>query len=294
MTGDTRHEMCAGTCDAGCGVTIRRPAWCLAAVLLVLATLMVGAQGASAADHPASPERAAPGRHEPEPRRSGSLDMSPALQAMQADDNQNPAQLWVASGRERWRAECTSCHGEVERAMRGVAARYPARDASSGRVLTLNQRIRACRGRAGGADVAGRDGAESEPVLALQALVGLQSRGLPMLPGRDAMSDAFASQGEQLFKRRMGALELSCADCHEARAGLRLGGSVIPQGHPTGYPLYRLEWQGLGSLGRRLRACVVGVRATPFAPDSDEALALEVYLSRRAAGMVMDAPGLRP
>jgi sulfur-oxidizing protein SoxA len=227
-------------------------------------------------------------------RRSGSLDMSPALQAIQADDNQNPAQLWVVSGRERWNAECAGCHGEVDKSMRSVAARYPARDATLGRVMTLNQRIRACRGRVGGADVAGREGAESEPVLALQALVALQSRGLPLQAGRDATSDKLASQGEQLFERRMGALELSCADCHEARAGLRLGGSVIAQGHPTAYPLYRLEWQGLGSLGRRLRACVVGVRATPFAPDSNEALALEVYLSRRAVGLVMEAPGLRP
>ncbi|MEY2690461.1 MAG: sulfur oxidation c-type cytochrome SoxA [Pseudomonadota bacterium] len=229
-----------------------------------------------------------------DPRRSGSLDMSPALRAMQADDSQNPALLWVASGRERWRAECQACHGEVDTAMRGVATRYPAHDARSGRVLSLNQRIRACRGRPGGADTAARDGAESEPVLALQALVALQSRGLPLRPPHDATSDALASRGEQVFRRRMGALALSCADCHEARAGLRLGGSLIPQGHPTGYPLYRLEWQGLGSLGRRLRACVVGVRATPFAGDSDDVLALEVYLARRAAGLLMDAPGLRP
>jgi sulfur-oxidizing protein SoxA len=39
---------------------------------------------------------------------------------------------------------------------------------------------------------------------------------------------------------------------------------------------------------------VVGVRATQFAADGPEVLALEAYLARRAAGMVMDAPGLRP
>jgi sulfur-oxidizing protein SoxA len=228
----------------------------------------------------------------PDARRSGSLDMGAALQAMQADDSQNPAQLWVASGRERWRTECAGCHGEVERSMAGVAARYPAWDAASGRVLTLNQRVRACRARA--ADPGRAAGAESEPVLALQALVALQSRGRPIRPDGHAEAAVLARQGEALFRQRMGALELSCADCHEARAGLRLGGSVIPQGHPTGYPLYRLEWQGLGSLGRRLRACVVGVRATPFASDGPEATALEVYLTRRAAGMVVDAPGLRP
>jgi sulfur-oxidizing protein SoxA len=227
-------------------------------------------------------------------RHPGSLDMSPALRAMQADDSQNPAMLWVASGRDRWAAECARCHGgQVETAMRGVAARYPQADATSGRVITLNQRIRQCRAKVADAG-AGRDRAESEPVLALQALVALQSRGLPLLPAPDTATLTLARQGEALFHRRLGALELSCADCHDHRAGLRLGGSVIPQGHPTGYPLYRLEWQGLGSLGRRLRACVVGVRATPFAADGPEVLALEAYLARRAAGMVMDAPGLRP
>lgn len=293
-TNNTRWVRWVTATDAGCRMKGHKPAWPAATLLLLLTMLMAVASGVSAAERPALPERAAAAGPKVDTRRSGSLDMSPALQAIQGDDKQNPAQLWVDSGRERWRGECARCHGEVGQAMRGVAARYPAPDAGSGRVLTLNQRIRACRSRVGGADLARRDGAESEPVLALQALLALQSRGLPLVPGPDAASDVLASQGEQFFKRRMGALELSCADCHEARAGLRLGGSVIPQGHATAYPLYRLEWQGMGSLGRRLRACLVGVRATPFAPDADEALALEVYLSRRAAGMVMEAPGLRP
>src|SRR5256885_16986097 len=49
--------------------------------------------------------------------------------------------------------------------------------------------------------------------------------------------------------------------------------NVIPQAHPTGYPLYRLEWQNLGSLQRRLRNCLVGIRAEPYdygAPRSGE------------------------
>jgi len=47
------------------------------------------------------------------------------------------------------------------------------------------------------------------------------------------------------------------------RSKNRRGGSVIPQAHPTGYPLYRLEWQAVGSLQRRLRNCMIGVRAEP-------------------------------
>ena len=43
--------------------------------------------------------------------------------------------------------------------------------------------------------------------------------------------------------------------------------------HPTGYPLYRLEWQDVGSLQRRLRNCMSGMRAEPFAFGSPEHVA---------------------
>ena len=69
---------------------------------------------------------------------------------------------------------------------------------------------------------------------------------------------------------------------------------MIPQGHPTGYPIYRLEWRGMGSLQRRLRGCLTGVRAEPFAADSDEFTALELFLMQRAAGMPVEAPTVRP
>jgi sulfur-oxidizing protein SoxA len=69
---------------------------------------------------------------------------------------------------------------------------------------------------------------------------------------------------------------------------------VIPQGHATGYPIYRLEWQGMGSLQRRLRNCMTGVRAEPFAYGAPEMVALELYLAHRARGMVVEAPAVRP
>ena len=48
--------------------------------------------------------------------------------------------------------------------------------------------------------------------------------------------------------QREGQLNLSCANCHDDNWDKRLAGSPIPQAHPTGYPIYRLEWQTLGSL----------------------------------------------
>ena len=82
--------------------------------------------------------------------------------------------------------------------------------------------------------------------------------------------------------------------CHDARAGGRLGGSTIPEGHANGYPTYRLEWQDLGSLQRRLRNCMAGVRAEPFGFDSPEVVALEAWLQQRARGLRIETPAVRP
>jgi sulfur-oxidizing protein SoxA len=69
---------------------------------------------------------------------------------------------------------------------------------------------------------------------------------------------------------------------------------LIPEGHPTGYPIYRLEWQTVGSLQRRLRNCMTGVRAEPYALGSKELTQLELFLMWRARGMPLETPGVRP
>jgi sulfur-oxidizing protein SoxA len=101
-------------------------------------------------------------------------------------------------------------------------------------------------------------------------------------------------QGKQFFNERMGQLNLSCAQCHQERAGLKLGGSLIPQGHPTAYPIYRIEWQTMGSLQRRLRNCMSGVRAQQFEYGGVEMAQLELFLMWRARGMPLESPGVRP
>ena len=61
-----------------------------------------------------------------------------------------------------------------------------------------------------------------------------------------------------------------------------------------GYPVYRLEWQTMGSLQRRLRNCMNGVRAEPFAYGAQELIELELYLNGRTKGMSGETPGVRP
>ena len=231
-------------------------------------------------------------------RRSGFDFMGPSTQAMQRDDFQNPGMLWVQDGEALWNRKagasdkaCATCHAAAQSSMRGVAARYPALDLPSGKPVSLGQRINLCRTVHQQAPALAF---ESKELLGLEAWVAHQSRGLPLAPPADAALQPFVARGQQLFVRRLGQLNLSCAQCHDERAGLRLGGSPIPQAHATGYPLYRLEWQGLGSLQRRLRNCMAGVRAEPYDFGAQELVELELYLAIRARGMRMESPAVRP
>ncbi len=229
-------------------------------------------------------------------RRSSYQDMGPALQKMQDDDTANPAMLYVQAGEVLWKQKagaagkaCADCHDPDS--MKGVAARYPAIPPGADKPVDLEGRINLCRTEH---QKAAPLGAGSEELLDLAAYIAQQSRGQPIAPPADPRLAAFRSRGEALFKERQGQLNLSCANCHDDNAGKKLAGATIPQGHPTGYPVYRLEWQSLGSMKRRLRNCLIGMRAEPFDYDAPEYVDLELYLMDRAKGMTMDAPAVRP
>ena len=233
-----------------------------------------------------------------QPARSGFEFMTPSTQALQRDDTLNPGMLWLEDGAQAWSTEagaarrsCQGCHGDAGKAMRGVAPRYPAFDAPLQRPVTLSQRINQCRQRH---QQAAPLAPESAMLLGLETYVAFQSRGLPLAPPDDPRLAPDRALGRQLYTQRIGQLDLSCAQCHDRNAGRRLGGSIIPEGHANGYPSYRLEWQGLGSLQRRVRNCMTGVRAEAFALDSRELTALELYLAVRAAGLAIETPAVRP
>jgi L-cysteine S-thiosulfotransferase len=230
-------------------------------------------------------------------RRSSYDSMSPETRAMQDDDSANPGTFWVLDGEALWTQKageanraCADCHGDARDSMKGVAARYPAFYPARNRPIDLEQRINICRADK---QKAPAFAPESKELLALTAFVGRQSRGMPITINIDRMVE-FLDAGRSLFQRRQGQLNLSCSQCHDDNWGKILAGNTIPQAHPTGYPIYRLEWQSLGSLQRRLRNCMIGMRAEPYDFGSPEHVAIELYLMWRARGMKMETPGVRP
>ena len=231
-------------------------------------------------------------------RRSGYQDMGAALQKMQDDDTANPGMLWVLDGEALWKRKdgaagksCADCHGDAQNSMKGVAARYPAFSPPRGRPIDLEQRINMCRvDQQQSTPLA----FESKDLLALSAYVGRQSRGMPIDIADDERTKPFLQAGHDMFNQRQGQLNLSCAQCHDDNWGQKLAGAPIPQGQPTGYPLYRLEWQALGSLQRRLRNCLVGMRAQSYPFGAPEYVDLELFLMWRARGMPLETPAVRP
>ena len=253
---------------------------------IVVAVLLIAAFAAGASEIPSAE------------RRSGFSFMTPDTQAMQNEDTANPGMLWVLDGEALWNGKagasgkaCADCHGDARASMKGVAARYPAFDTALGRPVNLEQRINLCRDRN---QQAAPLAYESRELLALTAMVARQSRGIAIETGADPQLEPFVASGRALFMQRQGQLNLACANCHDDNWDKRLAGSAITQAHPTGYPLYRLEWQSLGSLQRRLRNCITGVRAQGYDYGAPELVELELYLMSRARGMPVEAPAVRP
>jgi sulfur-oxidizing protein SoxA len=266
--------------DRGLASLMRR----IFALVLVL-TLAGPATSVSADDIPAAD------------KRSGYAFMSRDTQAMQDDDTSNPGMLSVLDGETLWNAKagnakrsCADCHGDGA-SMKGVASRYPAYDAARAGPIDIEQRINICRADHQQAPPLRW---ESKELLALTAFVGRQSRGIAIAPPADASLKPFIEAGRALYQQRQGQLNLSCSNCHDDNWGKRLAGSPVPQAHPTGYPIYRLEWQSIGSLQRRLRNCLSGMRAEVYGFGAPELVDLELYLMSRARGLVMETPAVRP
>ncbi len=224
--------------------------------------------------------------------------MSADTKAMQDDPLLNPANFAVLDGQALWqeaaghkKISCASCHGDATVSMKGVAASFPKLSTAGRPLLNLGGRINQCRTEHQGAVPFAP---ESKLLLSLSAFVATQSKGMPITVARHASNVARLDAGERLFNLRLGQLNLSCAQCHAERPGQKLAGNLIPQAHPTAYPIYRLEWQSVGSLERRLRNCLTGVRAEPYAFGSPELLELELFLAWRARGMLLESPGVRP
>lgn len=225
--------------------------------------------------------------------RSGYAFLNASTQALQDDDFGNPGLLWVDRGADLFTSTdetsqaCISCHAE---GISGVAATYPKLDATSGKLLNLEGRINQCRTEQ---QALPELAYESDALLSLTAYVAHQSRGMQNQVEITGDAEAAYEKGRDYFLTRRGQFNLSCQQCHTENWGKQLRGDTISQGHGNGFPAYRLEWQSLGSLQRRLRDCDEGVRAEPLPYGDETYIALELYLAARSQDLELESPAVR-
>jgi sulfur-oxidizing protein SoxA len=229
--------------------------------------------------------------------KEGSAFAAPEIRAMQEDEFANPGMLWVTRGERLWREPagpqgkaCATCHGDAAATMKGVATHYPKVDPGAAKLVNLAGRVNLCRERHQHAEPFA---IESEPMLALTSFITYQSRGMPMSVTIDSQNQRDFERARERYYRRMGQMNLSCAHCHERNWGRTLFNETVSQGHGTGWPGYRLEWQTFGSLQRRLRACYSGLRAEMPEYGSRELVELELFLAWRETGLPVESPGVR-
>ena len=174
--------------------------------------------------------------------------------------------------------------------MSGLRAGLPKWDEAAGKPLSLEHLINRSIKEHQGADAWKWESAE---MLAMTALIGLQSRGMPLDVQTDGPMADWYERGKELYYARVGQLDMACANCHEDNWGNMIRADHLSQGQINGFPTYRLKWQGLGSIHRRFKGCMKQIRATPYKPGGDEFTALELYVASRGEGLSVETPAVR-
>ena len=221
---------------------------------------------------------------------------SDETQQTQMDDFDNPGMIFVDQAQAVWDTaegsegkSCASCHNDVE-SMEGVRAVYPKWNEEAGEVRTLAMQINDCRETQMGAEPWKYDGSD---MTAMEALISVQSRGMPVNVAIDGPAQSVWEQGKEMYYTRYGQLELSCANCHEDNYGNMIRADHLSQGQINGFPVYRLKNTKLNSAHALFKGCVRDTRAETFSPGSPEFVALELYVASRGNGLSVEAPSVR-
>ncbi|MFV1496042.1 sulfur oxidation c-type cytochrome SoxA [Phaeobacter sp. JH20_02] len=222
---------------------------------------------------------------------------SDETQALQMDDFDNPAMVFVDQAMDAWskvegtaEKSCASCHDDVEESMVGVRAVYPKWNEDAGEMRTLVMQINDCRENQMGAE---KWKYTSGKMAAMEALISVQSRGMPVNVAIDGPAQSTWEQGKELYYTRTGQLELSCANCHEDNYGNMIRADHLSQGQINGFPVYRLKNTKLNTAHARFKGCVRDTRAETYKPGSAEFVALELYVASRGNGLSVEAPSVR-
>ncbi|WP_435140659.1 sulfur oxidation c-type cytochrome SoxA [Pseudopelagicola sp. nBUS_19] len=215
-------------------------------------------------------------------------------QALEMDDFDNPAFVFVDQGIDVFDAvdgsegkACSSCHDDVAD-FAGLRTTLPR--VNDGDLVTMEELVNTCRTERMGAEPWKWSGGK---MTAITALIGLQSRGMPINVSIDDDAAPFWEKGKEVYYTRVGQLDMACSSCHEDNYGVMIRADHLSQGQINGFPTYRLKNAKLNSMHARFKGCMKNIRAQPFKEGGEEFKALELYLASRGNGLPVETPSVR-
>ncbi|WIY24725.1 sulfur oxidation c-type cytochrome SoxA [Parasedimentitalea psychrophila] len=225
---------------------------------------------------------------------SGWIYRTKETRALQLDDFDNPGFVFVDKAIDLWNEvdgsedkSCASCHENVED-FAGLRTTLPR--AEDGELVTMEDLVNECRTEQMGAEPWKYSGGQ---MTGMTALIGLQSRGMPMNVAIDGEAAAFWEKGKELYYTRVGQLDMSCSNCHEDNYDTMIRADHLSQGQTNGFPTYRLKNAKLNSTHARFKGCMKNIRAQPYKVGGDEFKSLELYIASRGQGLSVETPSVR-
>ncbi|MCF6232011.1 MAG: sulfur oxidation c-type cytochrome SoxA [Rhodobacteraceae bacterium] len=227
---------------------------------------------------------------------SGWIYRTKETQALQMDDFDNPAFVFVDIALDLWNEvdgtegkSCASCHTDGPEEFAGLTATMPRID-KDGNLETLTEVVNRERVEKMGA----KPWKYSKTNMAsMTALIGLQSRGMPVNVAIDGAAAPFWERGKELYYTRVGQLDISCSNCHEDNYGVMIRADHLSQGQINGFPTYRLKNAKMNTTHGRFKGCMKNIRAVPYKEGGEEFKAIELYLASRGNGLTVETPSVR-
>jgi L-cysteine S-thiosulfotransferase len=224
----------------------------------------------------------------------------------------NPADLAEESGRELWSARRGPKQASLEQCdlglgpgrVEGAYAQLPRYFADTDKVQDVESRLVTCmmalQGFTFQEATRGWYKRDSD-IEALVTYVAAQSKGRTIdVPAAHPAEAGMYEVGREIFWRRAGPLDFSCATCH-ALEGRRIRLQDLPnftdprdaRSSLVTWPAYRVSQSSVWTMERRLIDCFRQMRWPEPAYLSDAVIAVELYLQKEASGGIMQAPGIK-
>ncbi len=175
-----------------------------------------------------------------------------------------------------------------------AAVEYPKYDTKKHEVVTLTMAINDCVVKHGGKPWNPYKG----KIAKVEAYFAAQARDAGKVINvkiPNAEAEKAYEHGKKYYFSQRGYIDISCANCHVQGAGKRVRRDYLSPlvGQVTHFPVYRLSWEELGTLERRLKGCIKDQGQQPPKPFSEDMRDLIYFLSYMSNGMKVDGPDVR-